>query len=81
MKVFVSQKTTKVWVHTVKMVPQESFGEEPPGKGKGRSGGDGGKIERKLSEVNTRPMSRGQNELKSTFKVTVGDVISIGGRF
>ena len=33
---------------------------------------DGGKIEWKLSEVNTRAVSRGQNELLSDFKVVVG---------
>ena len=43
----------------------------------GRSRGDGGKIEWKLSEVNTRTMSRGQNKLIGRFKMTVGDVISI----
>ena len=43
-------------------------------------GGDGGKIEWKSSEVNTRNVSRGQNELIDEFKITAGDVISIGGR-
>ena len=35
----------------------------------------------KLSEVNTRTVSRGQNELIDEFKMAAGDVISIGGRF
>ena len=39
----------------------------------------GGKIERKLSEVNTRAVSRGQNELIGEFKMVAGDVISIRG--
>ena len=46
---------------------------------KGWSGGDDGKIEWKLSEVNTRAVSRGQNELIGEFKMVVGDVISIRG--
>ena len=45
-----------------------------------RSRGDGGKIEWKLSEVNTRVVSRRQNKLIGGFKMTLGDVISIGGR-
>ena len=41
--------------------------------------GDGGKIKWKLSEVNTRAVSRGQDELIVKFKRAVGDVISIRG--
>ena len=44
----------------------------------GRSGGDGGQIEKKLCEVNTRAVSRGQHELIGEFKMVAGDVISIG---
>ena len=44
----------------------------------GRSGGVGGKIERKLSKVNTRSVSRGQNEFIGVFKMATGDVISMG---
>ena len=44
---------------------------------RGRSGEDGEKIEWKLSEVNTRDMSRGQNELVDEFKMAVGDVMSV----
>ena len=46
----------------------------------GKSGGDGGKIERKLSEVNIRDVSRGQNELIGEFKIAMGYVISIRGQ-
>ena len=42
-------------------------------------GKNGEKIKWKLSEVNTKVMSRGQNELIGKFKTTVGDVISFGG--
>ena len=44
-----------------------------------RSGGDGEKIEWKLSEVNTRTVSRGQKELISEFIMAASDVISIKG--
>ena len=37
------------------------------------------KIDRKLSEVNTRAVSRGQNELIMELKMAEGDVISVGG--
>ena len=55
----------------VKMVLYESFEEEPPGneQEEERSGGDRGKIKRKLSGVNTRAVSRGQNELIREFKM------------
>ena len=43
----------------------------------GSSGRVGEKIEWKLSEVNTRAVSRGQNELIGKFKIVAGDVISI----
>ena len=42
-----------------------------------RSGGDGEKIEWKLSEVNTRVVSRRQNELVGEFEMAAGDLISI----
>ena len=41
-----------------------------------RSGGEGGKIEWKLSEVNTRAVSRGQDELIGEFKIATSDVIN-----
>ena len=47
----------------------------------GRSGGDGSNTERKLSEVNTRAVSRKQNELISELKMAASGVIFIGGRF
>jgi hypothetical protein len=37
---------------------------------------NGGKFKRKLSEVNTRAVSRGQNELVGKFKMT-GDMVCI----
>ena len=40
---------------------------------------DGGKLKRKLSEVNTRAVSRGQNELVCKFKMAAGDRVSIRG--
>ena len=44
-----------------------------------KGGRSGGEIERKLSEVNARAMSRGQNKLIDKFKMAAGDVISITG--
>ena len=38
---------------------------------------DGGKFKRKLSEVNTRTVSRGQNELIGKFNMAAGDKVSI----
>ena len=55
----------------------------PPGgceRGRWGRGADGGKIKYKLSEVNTRAVSRGQNKLIGKFKMVVGDVISIWGQ-
>ena len=49
----------------------------------GRGGGVKGvgrKIEWKSSEVNTRAVSRGQNELIGKFKMAARDVISIRGQ-
>ena len=58
------------------MVPHGSFGKKTcVGDRKGRSGGDGGKIEWKSSEVNTRTMSRGQNELTGEFYMAAGDFL------
>ena len=42
---------------------------------------DGGKFKRKLSEFNTRAVSRGQNELVGKFKMAAGDMVSIRGPF
>jgi hypothetical protein len=42
----------------------------------------GGKIKWRLSEVNARAVSSGQDKLVGKFKMAVGNVISIrGGRF
>jgi hypothetical protein len=41
---------------------------------------DGGKIKWKLSEVNTRAVSRRQNELIGRFKMVAGDLINIRGK-
>ena len=40
---------------------------------------DAGKFKRKLSEVNTRAVSRGQNEL-GKFKMAADDMVSIRGQ-
>jgi len=42
-------------------------------------GRSGGKIEWKLSDVNTRAVSRKQNELVGKSKMVAGDVINIRG--
>ena len=41
---------------------------------------DGGKFKRRLSEVNARAVSRGQNELVCTFKMAADDMVSIRGQ-
>ena len=46
----------------------------------GKGVGDGGKLKWKLSEVNTRTVSRGQDKLIGKFKLATGDVISIRGQ-
>ena len=45
---------------------------------RGRVGG-GGKIKWRLSKVNARAVSRGQEELVGKFKMVAGDAISIRG--
>jgi hypothetical protein len=40
----------------------------------------GGKFERKLSEVNTRAVSRRHNELVGKFKMAASDMVSIRGQ-
>ena len=67
------------------MTSLESFLKVPPG-GCERGmwwGEEGrrnrGKIKLKLSEVNTRAVPRGQNELIGKFKMATGNVISIRG--
>ena len=53
------------------MVPYDSFESQHEAKEQeeARSGRDGGKIERKLSDVNTRAVSRGQSELVGELKM------------
>ena len=41
---------------------------------------DGGKFKRRLTEVNTRAVSKGQNELVCKFKMAGGDMVSIKGQ-
>jgi hypothetical protein len=41
---------------------------------------DGGKFKRKLFEVNTRAVSRRQNELVGKFKMAAGGKVSIRGQ-
>ena len=43
-------------------------------------GMDGEKFKRKLSEVNTKAVSRGQNEWVGKFKMAAGDMVSIRGQ-
>ena len=46
---------------------------------KGKSGKDEGKIEWKSCDINTKPVSRGQNKLIGKFQRVASDVISIRG--
>ena len=59
------------------MAPHDSFDWSHPEKEQeeGRSGGNGGKTERKLSEV----ISQGQNEMIGEFKMMASDVINLRG--
>ena len=41
---------------------------------------DGGKFKRILPEVNTRAVSRRQNELVGKFKMAPGDIVNIRGQ-
>ena len=43
-------------------------------------GRDGRKLKRKLSEINTRAVSRRQNKLVGKFKMAAGDMVSIRGQ-
>ena len=43
-------------------------------------GMDGGKFKRRLSEVNSRAVSRGQNKLVGKFNMAAGDLVSIRGQ-
>ena len=72
-----------MWTHGKSDTAREFFKRTTRGlqerKG-GRRGGDGGKFKRRLSEVNTKTVSRRQNELIDKLKIAVGDVISIKGQ-
>ena len=46
-----------------------------------RKKGEGGNVEWKLSEVNTKAVSRGENELIGVFKMAAVNVISISTWF
>ena len=61
-----------MWTHEKDGV---SFGKVPQGVARGM---DGEKFKRKLSEVNTRTVSRGQIELVGNFKMAAGDLVSRG---
>ena len=80
-EISVIQKRINVCEYIVNMVPVtvSSMSHQSTEQKEGRSGGDGGKIEWKLSEVNTRAVSQGQNEFIHEFKVAADGVISIGG--
>ena len=82
--IFLNQKSVNVCEHTAKMMLLENFFKGATRglweRKVGVRGGDGGKIKWKLSEVNTRAVSREQNELIGKFKMAAGDVISIRGR-
>ena len=47
--------------------------------GKEQEEGNGGQIEWKLFEVNSRTVSKGQSELIGEFNIIASDVISIRG--
>ena len=77
---FLIKRKVNVCEHTVKTVLRElqlSTTRMGVRQNKERSGEDGWKIEWKLSEVNTRAVSRRQNELIGKFKMATGDVIII----
>ena len=75
--IFLNQKRVNVFEHTVKMAPHERVFERYHQGVAKQEGGSEGKIKWKLSEVNTRAVSRGQNELIGEFKMAAGNVISI----
>ena len=73
--VFLDQKRVNVREHMVKTVPYDSFGKFPPQCVQGRKGEEWrrwGKIGWKSSEVNTRAVSRGKNEVIDKLKMMAG---------
>ena len=65
--------------HMVKMASRECFGKMSPMGEQDRKRGWKENLW-KSSEVNTRSMSGGRNELLEELKMAAGDVISLGGR-
>ena len=75
--VFLDQKRVNVGEHTVKTASR-IVTESAIRVGVRQEGGrNGGKIEWKSSEVNTRALCRGLNKMIGEFKMAVGDVVSI----
>ena len=74
--IFLNQKRVNVCENMAKMGSLEGFLKVSP-RGCER-GSNGEKFKRKLFEVNTRAVSRGQNELIVKFKMAAVDVIGIG---
>jgi hypothetical protein len=69
-----------VYKHTERTAPCDSFGKVPAEWARDRKREvwrDGEKIEWKTSEVNTRAVSRGHNDLIGEFKMAAGYEISI----
>ena len=73
MAIFLNHKRANVCEHMTKMASKECH------QGVAR-GTDGGKFKRRLSEVNARAVSRGQNELVGKFKMATDDMVSIRGQ-
>ena len=75
--IFLNQKRVNVCEQTTKMVTLESFERCHQGVVRGM---DGGKFKGRLSEVNTRAVSRGQNKLIGKVKMAAGNMVSIRGQ-
>jgi hypothetical protein len=74
--VFLNQKRANVCEHTTKMASLEFL----KGATRGLREEWMERNLRRLSEVNARAVSRGQNELVGKFKMAVGDMVSIRGQ-
>ena len=78
--VFLDQNRVNVCEYAVKSAPHESFVKvRPEGVQDRKGGGMEGKLW-KSSEVNTRAVSRGQNELIGEFKIVGSNLMVLGGR-
>jgi hypothetical protein len=75
--VFIDQKRINAYEHTVKLAPVTVSSKSSQGKEQ-EEGSNSGEIESNIFEVNTRAVSRGQNELIGKFKMVAGDVNSVG---